>query len=986
MRKLLIALGIVVLLVVAAVALPFLIDVNRYHGQIQAEVQKRLGRNVSLGPMKLSLLPFAIRVQGATIAEDPSFGEGKVFAKADELYVRADLMPLLRGQVQLRSLELEKPQIELVKNAGGVWNFASLGHNAATAQPPAGVTKEEQTRAQQQRTDQQQAKQKPQEFALDRLRIHDGQIAITDLQARQPRALYDHIDLAIEDYKPGRPFLIDLAAHLPGQGKQEARLTAKVGPINEENKLATPLDGTVKLEEVSIAAVQRFLNSPALAGTDGVASGESSVKSSEGKLAAKGSLRIEQPRVRGVDIGYPIAADFDVSDDLNTELIQINKGTLKLGATPVSITGAVNGALTPAQLDLRVWTPEAPIGEIARLAAAFGVVFNPGMKIDGRVQADVQAKGAATQPLLNGNVSAKNLSISGKGLKQPVQVQGIQLALSPQAVRSNDFAASTAGATVAVQFALTQYTTANPQIQATVRTGNAQLEDVLNIARAYGVQAVEGMSGTGKLTLDLHANGALKNASAMALSGSGSLENANLQMPALGTPVIVRNADLKFTQNSAVLQNLSGAIGSTNATGTLTIRNFAAPQTEFSLTADKLNLNELQSWFAGRKEKTAAATGLIPAAHAQGKESAFSKAVGHGRIAIGTIVYDQLVMNNAKTEATLDHGVVRLAPLTSEIYGGTQTGSIVIDTRPEPIQYSVTTKLDRVDANKLLSSTTSLKQTLYGLLMTNANASFRSAPSSDQIARSLNGKVNLDLRNGKIANMDLWYELASAGKFLTTGQRMQPFTNLVGLTGDFDVQNGVAQTNNLRAVIDGATVTGAGSANLADQSLNMRVVAQLSKERSQQVGGTGVGGFMMTALANQNGELVIPVLLTGTFANPKFAPDLQRIAQMKLQQGMSNPVGTVQDILGAFGGKKRQQQQQPNQSPDGRPQSQQQQEGQPATQPGTTQQPAKQPDLLQQILDATKKRQQKNQPPPAQPSPTPQQPKEYNEPPPDQPK
>lgn len=977
MRKLWITLAVIVALVAGAVlALPYLIDVNRYHDKIQAEVQKRVGRQVSLGTMKLSLLPFAIRVQSATIAEDPSFGEGKVFARAEQLYVRADLLPLLKGDVQLRSLELERPKIELVRNAGGVWNFASLGHNAATAQPPAGTTAEEQARAQQQRTDEQQAKAKPQEFALDRLRITDGQVAITDLKARQPRAVYDHIDLAIEGYKPGQPFYVDLAAHMPGQGKQEARLTAKVGPLRDDDRLATPVDGSVKLDQVSIAGLQRFLNTPALAGTDGVTSGEASVKSAEGNLAARGSLRIEQPKVRGVDIGYPIAADFDVTDDLNSDLIQIKKGTLKLGSTPLSITGAVNASPTPMQLDLRIWTPDAPIGEIARLAAAFGVAFNPGMNIDGRVQADVQAKGAANRPLLNGTLAAKNLNISGKGLKQPVQVQGIELAMSPAALRSNEFAASTAGTTVAVQFTLTQYTTANPQIQATVKTGGAQVEDALNIARAYGVEAVEGMSGTGRLTLDLHANGAVKNASAMALSGSGSLKDAKLQVPSLGTPVIIRNAELRFTQNSAVLQNLVGAIGSTNAQGTLTLRNFAAPQAEFTLAADKLNLSELPTWFAGRKQ----AGLLTPLANAQ--ESSLAKAVGHGRISIGTILYDQLVMNNAQAQATLDHGVIRLAPLTSQIYGGSQTGSIVVDTRPEPIQYQVTTRLEKVDANKLLSSTTSLKQTLYGLLMANANTSFRSAATSDQIARSLNGTLKLDLRNGKIANMDLWYEIANAGKFLTTGRKFsgQPFTNLVSLTGDFDVQNGIAQTNNVKAVIDGATVTGSGSANLADQTLNMRVLAVLSRERSQEVGGTGIGGFLTTALSNRNGELMVPVLVSGTFAAPKFSPDLQRIAQMKLE-GLGAP-GGAEGILGTIlgGGKK-----QP-------PQGEQQSPAQPGGQQGSAQpqpkQPQQQPDLLEQILNATKKREKKSQPPPASqpPSDANQPPKEYNEPPPDQPK
>ena len=46
-----------------------------------------------------------------------------------------------------------------------------------------------------------------------------------------------------------------------------------------------------------------------------------------------------------------------------------------------------------------------------------------------------------------------------------------------------------------------------------------------------------------------------------------------------------------------------------------------------------------------------------------------------------------------------------------------------------------------------------------------------------------------------------------------------------------------------------------GIANLATEALDMHVTAVLSKEYSQTVGGTGVGGYLSTALANAKGEL-----------------------------------------------------------------------------------------------------------------------------------
>jgi hypothetical protein len=78
----------------------------------------------------------------------------------------------------------------------------------------------------------------------------------------------------------------------------------------------------------------------------------------------------------------------------------------------------------------------------------------------------------------------------------------------------------------------------------------------------------------------------------------------------------------------------------------------------------------------------------------------------------------------------------------------------------------------------------------------------------------------------------------------------------------------------------------------------------LSQSVSQKVGGNSVGGFMQTALANKQGELVVPALVTGTFSNPKFAPDVQQIAQMKVKglvPNFDNPAsvaGTLQNLLG----------------------------------------------------------------------------------------
>jgi AsmA protein len=475
------------------------------------------------------------------------------------------------------------------------------------------------------------------------------------------------------------------------------------------------------------------------------------------------------------------------------------------------------------------------------------------------------------------------------------------------------------------------------------------------------------MSGTGVISLNLTASGPVKNASAMLFNGNGTLQNASINTPSLTKPLNVKNANIRFSQNSMMLENVALSLDQTNANGNVSIRNFAAPQLQFALSMDKLDLVALQNIIKDTNTHPAkrASLELIPRADAAvpAEPSVLTKATGNGTISVGTLTYDQLVMSNVKSNVTLDHGVIRLAPLTSTVYGGQQSGEIVMDARQSPAAVTMNTKLQKVDANKLVSSMTSLKETLYGLLAANANTSFR-AVSGNNFAQSLNGQLSLDLSNGRLAKVDMLNQLSAIGKFLNGAPSggQQPFTALTKLTGTFNVVNGVAQTNNLRAVIPGANRAANGLVNLATNSLNMHVTAVLAKEMSQKVGGNGIGGFMQTALANKNGELVMPVLVTGTFDNPHFEPDVQQIAQMKLQNlvpSFSNPGNMTSGILGAvLGGKNGQKGQQDavggilgaltgQQQQQSQPDANQQKEEQPANPLG---------DLLNQALKGKKKK------------------------------
>jgi AsmA protein len=663
MRKIAIVIAIVVAVIAVGVGIfVATFNPNDYRGTVQSKLEQQLDRKVTLGNMELGLFPLRFKVFNLAVADDPKFGT-RPFVQTQELSVSVKLLPLLSKSVQIDSLSLDRPNVELIKNAQGVWNFATLG----------------------QKTPASTSSSSSQQFSLGELAIDDGQVAITDLEDRKPRTVYDHINLKLTDFTPDAPFNLEASVHLPGAGSQEVSLKGKGGPLSHANPATTPFKGSLELKGVVISGLQKFLQSPALVNTDGVLSGHTDIANENGRLSATGQMNVDKPRLHGIDVGYPINADYDVNDDLPNDLLRINKCAIKLGPTPLSVTGTMNSKPTPSQLDLNLKANNVSIAEIARLAAAAGIAFAPGTTVNGQISADIRAQGAADKPALNGSLAGRDIQISGKEIAKPVAVKAVNIALSPTEIHSDNFNVTSGGTTAAVQFSMRNYTSNSPNVDATLRAPQADLPELLAMAKAYGVTSLDKISGAGTVAVDMHAAGPL--------------------------------------------QSITG----------------------------------------------------------------------------------------------------------------------------------------------------------------------------DEITKALNGTININFNNVHYAGVDIDHQMTSLLGAGQASQKDKGYTNISKMTGAILVKNGIAQTSNLQATLDVGNVGGVGTANLVSQTLNMQLTAVLSKAFSQQVGGAGVGSFMNTALANNQGEIVIPAIVTGTFQNPKFAPDVQKIAQMKMKGLMpsaDNPLGAASSILG----------------------------------------------------------------------------------------
>ena len=244
MRKLgIFAVVLIALIILVIVVVPLVLDINHYHGLVQAQLEKALGRPVTFGQMHLSLTPPSVRMDNLVIGEAPQFASTP-FATAGAIEASVKLLPLLHKDVQINSVDLKNPKVQLIRNAQGVWNFSTLGPQQQQAKQPSG-------------------QDNGGGFVLSNLKITDGQVTLVDNQ-KNFRGVYNNIDVTLHGFAPGKPFDFSAALHLPGTGKQTLALSGTTGPINQADMLKTPFNGKLELRKSRSAEYKKSRMFPRL--------------------------------------------------------------------------------------------------------------------------------------------------------------------------------------------------------------------------------------------------------------------------------------------------------------------------------------------------------------------------------------------------------------------------------------------------------------------------------------------------------------------------------------------------------------------------------------------------------------------------------------------------------------------------------------------------------------------------------------------------
>lgn len=212
------------LLLGVLLALPFLIDLNRFQDQYRPLIETALNRRVQLQDIRLTIWPrLGIRVVGVTIQDDPVFSAGS-FVSLTSLDVGVKILPLLSRRVEVDSITLRGPVVTIITDKNGVMNVSTIGAPPSAAAPPtpdvppAPAGNPLQVLAL---------------FAVDRVSIEGGKVTYRDLStASSPEYQVQDLELFLTAVRLGQTPTIQLKATvLPGN--LPVTLDGRLGPFRE---------------------------------------------------------------------------------------------------------------------------------------------------------------------------------------------------------------------------------------------------------------------------------------------------------------------------------------------------------------------------------------------------------------------------------------------------------------------------------------------------------------------------------------------------------------------------------------------------------------------------------------------------------------------------------------------------------------------------------------------------------------------------------
>ena len=405
-RAIKIILAVFASLLLVVLALPFLIDANRFRPELESRLHQALGRDVHVGDLKLTILSGGVTAGDLSIADDPAFSRTP-FVQAKSLHVGVDLPALIFSRkLIVTSITIDQPQIQLLQSPTGQWNFSSLAAGSSNGGQPAPSS----------------SSGSRLDLAVNLVKVTNGRFSMGRIESRLKPLVVENVNIQLQNFAPDSNFPFSVAMTVAGGGS--IKLDGKAGPINRADVAATPATLNLIIDQLDLAGSGLNETSPE---TAGLVSFDGSGQSGPGGVELKGKLKVGKLRLaaKGTPAARILEFDFHVNHDLQKRAGTVHQADVHFGDAVVRLTGNYDPDGDLLRVHCTVAGPSMPVEEVAQMLPALGVVLPNGSSLKGGtavVRANID--GPLGKMVTTGSISITNTRLAGFNLSS--KLSGIE--------------------------------------------------------------------------------------------------------------------------------------------------------------------------------------------------------------------------------------------------------------------------------------------------------------------------------------------------------------------------------------------------------------------------------------------------------------------------------------------------------------------------------------------------------------------------------
>ncbi len=294
-------------------------------------------------------------------------------------------------------------------------------------------------------------------------------------------------------------------------------------------------------------------------------------------------------------------------------------------------------------------------------------------------------------------------------------------------------------------------------------------------------------------------------------------------------------------------------------------KQFEKPVLSFNLDLDKINLDRYLTPPTEAKGKRKPVVGPKQKREEKLDYAPLRKLVMNGTVRIGRLKVHGADVSDVNLKMNARNGIIRVDPFSMNLYEGAVSGNIALNVQKDTPAIRTSQRLEKVKAGPLLKDL-GYTDKFEGVMNFRADIRAKGA-EPEEIKKTLNGSGEFTFTDGAIVGFDIAQMVRNVGAALKLSQREKPRTEFSELSGNFTIKNGLLNNPTTSLSSPLLRVVGRGKVNLPRATIDYRVEPKF------------VGTLKGQSDTKLRSGLMVPVVISGTFSDPKFRPDLSGIVE-----------------------------------------------------------------------------------------------------------